>query len=340
MNLQKNRNIIFAALAMLVIILDSRTALAGAIQGINMCIYTVIPSLFPLFVLSNYLTQALSGVSIGIMRFIAKICGVPKGGESLLLVGLIGGYPVGAQCVRKAYDNHLLSKQDSHRLLGFCSNAGPAFIFGMTGRLFSSAWVPWAIWSIQIISSFTVGMVLNGKRDYSISDLGTARINLVTSVRQSITALTGVCAWVILFRVFSVMLTKWALWIFPIELQIIIQGAIELVNGCNGLYQITDESLRFVLCSVFLSFGGLCVCMQTMSVVGDLGMRSYYKGKLLQTVISGIISYGVSGILFPGNKEFNLLFVLLFVIFIIGVFNFKKSVAFIGKMFYTIKKPT
>ena len=44
-----------AGAAMLMLILDGRTALTGAAEGIDLCIRTVIPALFPFFVLSPLL---------------------------------------------------------------------------------------------------------------------------------------------------------------------------------------------------------------------------------------------------------------------------------------------
>ena len=47
----KSRNQLWTGLTgaagMLVLILDAKTALAGAKEGIQLCLYTVIPSLFP-----------------------------------------------------------------------------------------------------------------------------------------------------------------------------------------------------------------------------------------------------------------------------------------------------
>lgn len=327
-----------AAVAMLTIILDSRTALTGAMQGVNLCVYTVIPSLFPLFMFSHYLTYALSGTSFACMRYIAQLCGVPKGGESLLVVGLIGGYPVGAQCIKNLYDKKVLSKNDSERLLGFCSNAGPAFIFGMVSTLFTSHWIPWLIWIIQIFSALITGILLPGKRRYSISYNQQSSSGIITSLQQSIRALANVCGWVILFRMFGVMITKWFLWLLPVPVQVIFNGVIELVNGCNALRMIPNEAVKMILCTTFLSFGGICVCMQTMSVVGTLGIRSYLKGKLLQTVISGILAAVAVGIIFPGNKWMLTTALLLLSLLICWKQIFKKSVAFRREMIYNTKK--
>ena len=77
--------------AMLILVLDSKTALLGAQKGIELCIYTVIPSLFPFFVISILLTGALSGSSLAMLRPILRFCKMPEGSGNLLTVGPGGG---------------------------------------------------------------------------------------------------------------------------------------------------------------------------------------------------------------------------------------------------------
>ena len=64
------------------------------------------------------------------------IFGLPPQGASALVLGMLSGYPVGAQTAASLYASGQLTKEETERLLGFCSNAGPAFIFGMVGGLF------------------------------------------------------------------------------------------------------------------------------------------------------------------------------------------------------------
>ena len=45
-----------AAIVMLILILDGRCALYGAAEGLELCIRTVIPSLFPFFFFSTNVT--------------------------------------------------------------------------------------------------------------------------------------------------------------------------------------------------------------------------------------------------------------------------------------------
>ena len=76
----------------------------------------------------------------------------------------------------------------------------------------------------------------------------------------------------------------------PVWAQIALMGFLELTNGCCGLALIADVRLRFVLCSGILSFGGICVLLQTASVTKGLSLSGYLKGKLMQTVFSLLLS--------------------------------------------------
>ena len=62
--MQKRTLIALAAVAgMLAMILDSRIALSAAAEGVQLCISTVIPSLFPFLFLSGIFGPFLSGGS-------------------------------------------------------------------------------------------------------------------------------------------------------------------------------------------------------------------------------------------------------------------------------------
>ena len=56
--------------------------------------------------------------------------------------------------------------------------------------------------------------------------------------------------------------------------------------------------MRFLAASTLLSFGGICVLMQTRAVTGSLGIKSYLKGKLLQALISLILSFALGAFIF------------------------------------------
>lgn len=284
---------IAASAAMLILIFDSQTALTGAKEGLELCLSTIIPSLFPFFLISITLTSSLSGISLPILRPLAKLCGILKGSEAILISGFLGGYPAGAQSIAAAWNAGYLQKQDAQRMLAFCNNAGPAFLFGMTASIFSEKWIPWALWGIHIVSAVFTALLLPVQNAAHIQIAPKSGQPISRSLQSAIQITSSVCGWIILFRIVIAFLRRWFLWILPMEGQVAVIGFLELSNGCIELCNISSTSLRFVLCSVFLACGGLCVGMQTQSVTSGLSLHFYFFGKVAQTLFSLVLSTAV-----------------------------------------------
>lgn len=292
-----------SAFGILILILDGKTALQGAAAGIDLCIRTVIPSLFPFFLLSIGLTGSLSGVVIPVLRPLQKLFRIPPGSESILITGLLGGYPVGAQAVSGAYEKGSLTKAQADRMLTFCSNAGPAFLFGIIGPQFHGFIYPWLLWAVHLFSALAVSYVFPSA-DHSPAKGGQTKVLTMTDcMRKALSVMAQVCGWVVIFRVILQFTNRWILWIFPKPLQVLLTGSLELANGCCCLSQVENLGLRFVICAAMISFGGICVTMQTLSVIGQLNAGKYITGKLFQTFFSVILAFACQ-LTFPQEQQF------------------------------------
>lgn len=283
-----------AGLGMLVLILDSRTALEGACAGIQLCIETLIPALYPFFVLSIVLTGALAGTSFPVFSFLGKLCALPPKCESIWIPAFLGGYPVGAQAVSSLYQSGKLSREEAQRMLGFCSNAGPAFLFGMGTFVFSTAWMTWSLWGIHILGAIWAAVLIPGKNSQAPFRIEQKETSFSDAVFSAAKVMAKVCGWVVLMRVWIAFLQRWILWLLPKTALVIVIGLLELSNGCYALMSISDESLRFILCAGFLGFGGICVALQTVSVTEGLSCKFYFLGKTLQALYSILFAWALT----------------------------------------------
>lgn len=308
---------ILAVCTLLVLILDAKTAFSGAQEGLRLCIRTLIPSLFPFFVVSGIFCQIFSGNSLTLIRPLCRLCGIPEGTQSLFLMGLLGGYPVGAKNIDDAYKSGSLKLSDAQRMLGFCSNAGPSFLFGIIGPVFHNPFVPWALFLILFLSSVIVGYLLPGHTANKNTNTIHIKQDFKGIFDGSLKAIASVCGWVILFRVILTFLDRWILWLVPESLRVVIAGSLELSNGCIELQEIENEGLRFIVSAAMLTFGGLCVAMQTASVTKSTGLGLYFPGKVLQCFVSLILSYPAQYLLFDEAQTVNILHPALPVIVII-----------------------
>lgn len=282
----------FLSMAGLVIlILDGRTALHGALDGIELCLKTVIPALFPFFVLSAVLIRCRMP-SFFFEKAAARLLRLPQGAQSLLIPCILGGYPVGAKCVHQMYVEGSLDKRSAERLLAFCSNAGPAFLFGMIGQVLSRPWMPWALWGIHLLGALAAAYRVPAP-DTVVNCKALPQNGGTDLMAGAVSSMGIVCGWIVIFRVMIAFLNRWFLWLLPQTARVAVIGLLELSNGCCELTQIPDMAARFVLCSGLLAAGGLCVTAQTISVTHGLSLRYYCFGKLIQTVVSLLLSFSI-----------------------------------------------
>jgi hypothetical protein len=226
--IRKKLGLICGASAFLILILDSRAAAQAAAEGVQVCLRTVIPCLFPFFLLSGYLTGNLEGG-----KSIAKLFHCPENCGSVLLTGLLGGYPVGAKQAAEAWRMGIITKAQADRLLRFCSQAGPSFLFGIVSAQVGGVREGWILWGIQVLSALSVAWLLPMEPDHYTPRNRAERKNnnLMTS---ALSAMASVCGWVILFSVVISFARRWFLWLLPDNLQILLCGLLELTSGFDG----------------------------------------------------------------------------------------------------------
>lgn len=338
--------LITASIAMLILIFDAKTAFSGASEGITLCYTTVIPSLFPFFVISILLTAYSSSSPLKFLRPVGKILSLPENVEPLLLIGFLGGYPVGAQCIRQVYGAGNLSRNDAERMLAFCNNAGPAFIFGVGSVILPDRRLCWWLWLVHILSAVIVGWLTPPKASPSNATINIPTISLTEAVHKSVRIMGTVCSWIIFFRVILAFFQKWFLWILPQSLTIFLSGLLELTNGCSQLLQVQSVTSRFYLFAILLGCGGLCVALQTQAVLSGSGLslRPYLLGKIVQGAVSGLLCTFLMPIVLPDETnviQYTALAVPSMVtclLYCIYYGRAKKDIAFRQKLMYNKQK--
>lgn len=328
---------IFAAFGIFLLIMDAETALSGAREAVGLCAHVVIPSLFPFIVLINLLNSTFFGTSSRMLRPLERFLKIPEGSGCFYLSGLLGGYPTGAQLIADAGCSGKLLLQDANRMLRFCSNAGPAFLFGIIAPQFTEKWIPWLIWAIHILSSIAVARLTPTDKNSRIGKLKSTPLSVSDALERAISVIACVCGWIVLFRILTAFSQRWFLWLFPTQLQVIFIAIAELANGASCLSQVPNTAFRMIVAASALNFGGICVLMQTVSVSNGLKIGDYLKGKILQTCIGLLLSLAAQYIFFPSELRIAVgaeLWLSVCLLFILLTAGQKLTVAFRRKMVY------
>lgn len=317
-----------AALGMSLLIFSSKRSFLGASDGILLCLRTIIPVLFPFFFFSNLLVSSLWGCRSALLRIIGRAFRLPAGAESILIPAFLGGYPAGAQTVSSLYDAHLLPKDQAEYMLAFCNNAGPSFIFGLVASSFADRWISWLIWGVQILGAWFTSRLIPTSFSLKSIEPRQKTISIALSMNNALVATAKVCGWVILFRTLLAFFDPIFHMCSP-ALSTLFVGLLELSNGCCLLHTISSWEIRLVIANVILSFGGLCVTMQTISVTSNLSLRWYIRGKLIRLVISILLSVAI----ILGGWSFIL--ALIIILILLGIKN-KITVAFPNILVYNV----
>jgi hypothetical protein len=119
-------------------------------------------------------------------------------------------------------------------------------------------------------------------------------------------AMIMVCGWVVLFRVILKMWNRWTAGRLPTLCQIAMSGMLELSNGCASLKGISNMGIKFVLCGLFMSFGGMCVILQILGISQGVDMSVYFPGKIFQSAFCVLVTYFVQLLTFSPADQFTL----------------------------------
>ena len=312
---------IFASLGIFAALLIFLKAAAEAVKdGLIMCGQVIIPSLFPFFIATNLLNElgASKLISNALAPFGARL-GISGHGVSAFIIGVTGGYPLGAAYTARLRSQGLISREEASRLLIFCNNSGPAFIVGAAGiGVFSSAAVGFFLYAVHILSALSFGIMICPKApcdicyDEDIFAPVSFSAAITTSVRRSADSVIGVCAFVIAFSALNGVLDGMDITrILAGELsyrlgaelswcRALLSGILELGNGIGGMAGLDIRPLNLALAAFILSWGGLSVHFQTLAMISgtDIKTARYMIGRLMIALMAASLSLLGTSIVF------------------------------------------
>lgn len=280
---------------------DAARVRAAAVEALALCGRSVIPALFPFLAVSGLLIslgfgQWLAPLFSGLMAPLFRLPGQAAGP---LLLGLIGGYPIGAQTAAGLYREGQLTAEEAERLLTFCNNSNPVFLVSVLGvGVFGSVRAGVWLWLIHVASALLTGLFFrgHGKRasrervsrgiPFQAVSLSTA---FVGAVRDAAGGMLSVCAFVVFFYVLARPLAAAGPLLGPA-----LVGAVELFS-LTPLLPPTPSG--FLLAAGCAGWGGLSVLCQTAAALegSGLSLRPCLLGKLLQAALSVLLAALLAG---------------------------------------------
>lgn len=279
--------------------------------GIDICLKVLVPSLFAFMVLADFSVK--TGMLDLLLRPFGWLCGklfrIDRSLGPVVLMSLIGGYPVGAKLLTDFVLEGRMAKRDAERMLCFCVNSGPAFVIGSVAvPLFGDTKLGFLIFASHLTAFFAVGILSGlGKPSFSLPlerEAPPYSTALVNSVASATRAMVNICSFVLVFSALIGLLrltgVLGALGSFlgsflprPVVDALLI-GVLEVTNGTNACAGISGTG-ALLAATALTAFGGLCVQMQVTAIVSraKLSMKPFYKFRLLYTAVSTLTAWGL-----------------------------------------------
>lgn len=312
---------IFISILVLFCIIYPESMISSTKSALTLWATIIVPSLFPFMILSNLIQQTAVPFILGktlspLMNIIFSLPGISS---LAIILGMTGGYPIGAKVTSDLLKENSITKQDANHLITFVNNAGPLFMLGAIGiGIYKNIYVGILLLISHYLSALFIGFIskLIKKKDnknnhnnsqisfniLKLSEIGTV---LNETIKKSIDIILSIGGFIILFSIISSLIEKTKILsligsiIFPtLEIETsnaISIGLLEVTNGVNKIATINNISLlqKLIITSILLGFGGMSIHFQTLSIISktDISFLKYILGKTFQGILSGLITY-------------------------------------------------
>lgn len=275
---------------------------------------SIFPSLFPFFVISEIL------VNYGFIEFIGelfkplmqKTFKVSGSSAYVFIMGMISGFPSSAKYIKELYTQNLIDDKEGTKILMFTHFSNPLFILGTIAITFlNNKQVGLLILICHYISNIVIGLIFRNlwpkKNNNSNSSLKKA-VNLMTekrlknkksfgeiisnSITNSVNTLLLILGTITTFLIITTILDQ----NININLfyQSILNGTIEMTQGLKYASNL-ELSLKFktILSTMFISFGGISVHMQIISILNDTKIKyfPFLFSRILHALIAGMLVF-------------------------------------------------
>ena len=265
----------------------------GVTEGLQICFYIVVPSLFPFMVLSIYITK--SNIFEFTYKFLAPVSKFlfrqPANTVPVIIMSMVGGFPVGIKMINNLFNEGMITEKQAQRLCLFCMNGGPAFIITAVGiNMLGSMRAGVIMFTSLCISSFILGIFtrfLGDKSEIHIqSETRSDLCSLSSAVWDALQSTLGICGWIVIFSAITNCLK---ICIKNESAFIGISSFLEVTKGCVAL----TGKMPIPVITAIIGFSGICIHCQVLSCLKDCKVKysHFFVCRVLNGAIASFISY-------------------------------------------------
>ena len=292
---------------LLFLLLYPVNALTASRAGLSLWFHTLVPTLLPFMILSNFLIQAdlMKSVIALLAPPLYRLLRLSPAGSYALIIGFFCGYPMGAKVLCDLRNTNQISHLEADYLLSFCNNISPSFIitFLVTEQLKKPALLVPTL-SILYGAPLIWGLLQNAgyrKKQRQLPAIRKPSVGSNVKTRLSFTlidrcimegvfTIVKLGGYLMLFAIISGILQMFPIPWLPVKA--LLTAMIEITNGIPAITAAFSFPLAYLLLILLCSFGGFSAIAQTDSVIksAHLSLRKYVRSKIIISIIAAILA--------------------------------------------------
>lgn len=286
------KNILFFSL-LVIEIYYSKAIVKSIITSIKICAFSIIPSLFPFFVFSDFFISEITFYNGFFSRLFSSIFKISPHGFKTYVLGNLCGFPVGAHQATYLYNSGFISKNECERLICFSSSPSCIFIISTVGALLGDLKYGLMLYIITFCSSTVCGIFLsiNQEKSDCIVKKNEEKFNIATSIKNAGISAITVSSFIIFFSGIIGLLDSTIKSEITVSLISVFLEFGNATSRISASYSI-PENIKLLLIAFSINFSGLSVYLQTINILPpEINKKKYIYSKLIQGIVASILTY-------------------------------------------------
>ncbi len=261
------------------------------IGGVRLSVYAILPSVFPFMILADYTSATVNFNSESApAKILSRLLGISGKGLSVLMIGLLCGFPIGARAASRSYRDGDISLEECQLLCAAANNPSPVFVISGVGLMLGSVRIGTVLYFALVLSALMTVTIFGCKfRKTQISRQNTRQnFDIVESVKGAGAASVTLSAFIIFFSLIISVLKSVLRSPFLVAL---FSCFLEIGNATSTVAAMElPLPLSLGLCGFALGSSGLSVLLQAFAFTpAEISKRRIVFLKLIQGLISAVL---------------------------------------------------
>lgn len=275
-------------------------------EAIHLWFYKVVPALLPFFLFSNFLMNyGFIEITSEFAKPIMSFFKLNENAAFILMMSMLTGSPGNAFYIKEALKKGKLNEKEATKILMISQFASPLFILGTVRILLNNFKLSILILIITYITNFILAFLFQNfyaskesssfsfftlKRNFYQKETQSFGKTLSSSIKKTFDTLITILGSICFFYMITAIIQHNHL--LPTSIMPYFSGILEMTQGINQVSLLNcSNHIKVFWITVFLSFGGLSIHSQILSLICDTKIKyfPYLVARILHAMIAGSI---------------------------------------------------